>query len=183
MNAHSIRLLAAPTLLVVLGLGLLSCGGDDESPTSATPPPDVRGRYFLEWNLQVLRMSDGFQKGFNCYGYLTLVQGSGTAAAATSLSGFATVEWGTHDLPCARESSGLIGSVNAVGAIEFTTGGPKPPEGPCPGGSDVHFSGLVTSTGSAASGRTVTVSARGVTTVTCPQFGDHQFTYLIRATR
>jgi hypothetical protein len=42
----------------------------------------------------------------------------------------------------------------------------------------VHFSGQVTSAGTS-----VIVSARGVTTVTCPEFGEHEFTYLISASK
>jgi hypothetical protein len=165
------RLFALP-LVVALGLGLAACGGDDESPTSVTPPPDVAGRYSLTWTLQVLRKSDGFQKQFFCYGQMTLSQG--TAAASTaSLGGFAAVTAG-----CAPESYDLSGTVGAGGAVEFTTSGPKPPEGPCPGGRNVRYSGQITSSGDRRY-----LSARGVTTVTCPEFGEHEFTYLINASR
>jgi uncharacterized Zn-binding protein involved in type VI secretion len=172
MISRSTRRFAAPALAVALSLGLTACGGDGDSPTSATPPPDVAGPYFLQWTLQVLRKSDGFQKQFQCYGQMTLVQGTATASTST-LSGFATVTSG-----CAPESYDLSGTVSSGGAIEFNTNGPKPPEGPCPGGKNVHFSGQVTSSGSS-----VIVSARGVTTVTCPEFGDHEFTYLINASK
>jgi hypothetical protein len=171
MIRHCRPRLAAPALVVALGVGLVSCGGDD-SPTAATPPPDVAGRYSLTWTLQVLRKSDGFQKQFQCYGTMTLVQG--VAAGSTSgLSGFASVTWG-----CAPESYDLNGSVRAGGAVDFTTNGPKPPEGPCPGGKNVRFSGQVSTSDSYAS-----LSARGVTTVTCPEFGEHEFTYLIDGSR
>lgn len=160
------RGLAAASLA---GAVLLSaCGGDASSPTSATPP-DVSGRYSLTWIIQVLRKSDGFQKQFYCYGQLTLVQAAGTA----SLSGFAAVTSG-----CVPESYDLNGSVSAGGAIEFTSQGPNPPEGPCPGGMNVRYSGQVTSADSRRY-----LSARGVTNVVCPEFGEHEFTYLVNATK
>ena len=135
MNRDSIRRLAAPALGLALSLGLTSCGGDSQSPTAIIPPPDVTGPYFLSWTLQVLRKSDGFQKQFQCYGQMTLGQ-SAAASSTSTLSGFATVNSG-----CAPESYDLNGSVRSGGAIEFNTNGPKPPEGPCPGGKNVHFSG------------------------------------------
>jgi hypothetical protein len=171
MISRSKSRFAAPALVVALGLGLSACG-DDGSPTSLTPPPDVAGPYFLQWTLQVVRKSDGFQKQFQCYGQMTLVQGTATASTST-LSGFAVVSSG-----CAPESYDLSGSISSGGAIEFNTDGPKPPEGPCPGGKNVHFSGQVTSSGTSR-----ILSARGVTTVQCPEFGEHEFTYLIQASR
>ena len=170
MVPRSPRHLVAPALAVALSLA--ACGGDGESPTSITPPPSVAGNYFVQWTLQVLRKSDGFQKEFQCYGTLTLVQGSAAASTAT-LSGFAVVNSG-----CAPESYDLSGSVSAGGAIEFTTNGPKPPEGPCPGGKNVRYSGQVTTSDSYAY-----MTTRGVTTVTCPHFGEHEFTYLISASK
>jgi hypothetical protein len=172
MISRLTRRFAAPALAVALSLGPTACGGDGDSPTSATPPPDVAGSYFLQWTLQVLRKSDGFQKQFQCYGTMTLVQGS-PAASTSTLSGFAVVNSG-----CAPESYDLNGTVSAGGAIAFATNGPKPPEGPCPGGKNVRFSGQVTTSDSYA-----TLTARGVTTVTCPQFGEHEFTYLINASK
>lgn len=170
MISRSTRGILASVVAVVLSLGLVACGGDDNGITSVTPPPDVAGPYFLQWTLQVLRKSDGFQKQFQCNGTMTLVQGTPTASTST-LSGFATVTSG-----CAPESYDLSGTVSSGGAIEFTTNGPKPPEGPCPSGKNVRFTGQVTS-----SGTSVIVSARGVTSVTCPQYGEHEFTYLINA--
>jgi len=172
MNRRCRHRLAAPALVVALGLGLTSCGGDDEGPTSLPSPPDVAGRYSLSWTLQVLRKSDGFQKQFYCSGQMTLSQGTATASTAL-LSGFAAVTSG-----CAPESYDLGGTVSAGGAIEFTSNGPPPPEGPCPGGRNVRYSGQATSSGDRRS-----LSARGVTTVTCPEFGEHEFTYLINGSR
>ncbi len=158
-----LRFAAVPAL----ALALSGCGGDDESPTAPTPPVDVAGAYYTSWTLQVLRKSDGFQKSFYCSGQLTLVQGT------TALSGFAVV-----GSPCAPESYDLSGSIRAGGAIEFTTDGPRPTEGPCPGGKNVRFSGQVTSGDGWR-----TLSVRGVTTVTCPELGEHEFTYLIQGSR
>ena len=162
---------AAPALVVAFGLGLAACGGD-ESPTSATPPPAVGGSYFVQWTLQVLRKSDGFRTQFQCYGTMTLVQAP-PAGSTSALSGFAVVNSG-----CAPESYDLTGSVSAGGAIEFTTNGPKPPEGSCPGGRSVRFSGQVSTSDSF-----VSLSTRGLTTVTCPQFGEHEFTYLVSGSK
>ena len=172
MISRSTRRFLALAVAVVLSLGLVACDGDDDSITFVTPPPDAAGPYALQWTLQVLRKSDGFQKAFSCYGQMTLVQGTASASVAP-LSGFAVVSSG-----CAPESYDLNGSIGSGGAIEFNTNGPKPPEGPCPGGRNVHFTGQLTTSGSRN-----TVSARGVTTVTCPQYGEHEFTYLISAVR
>jgi len=176
MNPRSTRRIAVPALAVpalaaALALGLAACGGDD-TVTSPTPPPDVTGSYNGSWTLQVLRKSDGFQKAFLCSGRFTLSEGTATGGTAP-LSGFAVV-----GSPCAPESYDLSGTVVGGGAVEFTTNGPRPTEGPCPGGKSVRFSGQITSNGSYR-----VLSARGVTTVTCPQFGDHELTYLISGSR
>src|SRR5262249_7939875 len=99
-----------------------------------------------------------------------------------SISGLAAV-----DPPCAPESYDLTGTAISGGdlsivPVTFTTNGPRPPEGPCPGGSNVAYSGQITM---ASQIRTINprLSARGVTSVTCPQFGEHQFTYLINGSR
>jgi hypothetical protein len=155
-----------------LGLALAACGGDNVVTTPTTPPPDVAGAYYTNWTLQVLRKSDGFQTSFYCSGQLTLVQAS-SAGSTAPLSGFAVVQG-----PCAPESYDLTGTVTAGGGIEFTTNGPPPLEGPCPGGVGVKFTGQVTSQDGWHS-----LSARGVTTVQCPQFGEHEFTYLIQGSR
>lgn len=164
----SIRL-TLTSLVVVLS----ACGGDSTSPVAvSTPPPDVAGRYFAQWTLQVLRKSDGFQTQFLCYGTLTLNQQ--TASGVSTLSGFSAIQ-----PPCAPESFDLTGSVVGGGEIRLTSGGPKPTQGPCPGGSNVHFSGQVIP----AAGTAAQIALRGVTTVSCPQFGEHQFTYILDVRR
>jgi hypothetical protein len=157
-----------------LGLGLIlaACGGDSSPTAPVTPPPDVAGSYYASWTLQVLRKSDGFQNSFYCSGQLTLVQGP-SAAGTAPLTGFAVVSY-----PCAAESYDLRGTVVAGGGVDFKTNGPRPLEGPCPGGQSVAFSGQITSQDGWRS-----LSARGVTTVQCPQFGEHEFTYLIQGSR
>lgn len=153
-----------------LALALAACGGGPTEPI--VPPPDVAGTYYATWTLQVLRKSDGFQKEFYCSGRVTLQQAS--ASGETSrLSGFAVVT-----APCAPESYSLTGTVTTGGTVRFTTDGPRPPEGPCPGGSAVPFSGQITS-----EDQWRILAVRGVTTVTCPQFGEHEFTYLINGNR
>jgi len=157
--------------VAALGLTLAACGGD--SPTMpATPPPDVTGTYYMTWQLQVLRKSDGFQTQFYCGGSITLSQ-SAPSGNTGSLSGFVVV-----DAPCAPESYSLTGTVSAGGAVEFTTNGPRPLEGPCPGGTGVRYTGQITADSGYRS-----LSARGATTVTCPQFGEHDFTYLLTGSR
>jgi hypothetical protein len=156
---------------LALGVALAGCGGDAVT-NPITPPPDVAGSYYANWTLQVLRKSDGFQKQFYCSGGLTLRQG-GTSGAVASLTGFAVV-----GPPCSPESYDLTGNIMSGGAVEFTTNGPRPTEGPCPGGTAVRFSGQITAEDGWRS-----LSARGVTTVTCPQFGEHEFTYLISGGR
>jgi hypothetical protein len=158
-------------IALALALGLTACG--EKTPTAPTPPPaSVAGNYWITWTLQVLRQSDGFQTQFFCSGRLTLVQGAATGSMAP-LTGFAVA-----DLPCAPESYDVQGSVDEAGAVRFTTNGPPPLEGPCPGGQDVSFSGQVTEEDGWRS-----LSARGVTSVTCPEFGEHDLTYLLNGGR
>jgi hypothetical protein len=160
------------TTIAALGLALAACGGSDSPTTPSTPPPDVAGTYFMTWQLQVLRKSDGFQTQFFCGGRITLSQAVASGGTA-SLSGFVVV-----NAPCAPESYTLTGTVGTGGAVEFTTNGPRPLEGPCPGAASVRFTGQIT-----AESRYRTLSARGATTVTCPQFGEHDFTYLLNGSR
>ncbi len=168
MSSRSRSLLIASVLAAA---GLVGCGDDETStaPTPATSTPDVAGSYYTSWTLEVLRKSDGFQKSFYCSGHMTL-----SASSTGMLSGFAVV-----DPPCAPESYDLTGRVLPGGVLEITTGGPPPTEGPCPGGQNVKYSGQATP----ATGRATGLSLRGVTDVTCPQFGAHQFTYLIESHR
>src|SRR5262245_44761500 len=56
---------------LVLGLTLAACGGSDEVTAPITPPLNVTGTYYVAWELQVLRKSDGFQKQFYCRGSTT----------------------------------------------------------------------------------------------------------------
>jgi hypothetical protein len=160
------------TTIAALSLGLAACGGSDSPTTPTTPPPDVAGTYYMTWQLQVLRKSDGFQTQFYCGGRITLSQGA-SAGDSASLSGFVVV-----DAPCAPESYNLTGTVGAGGVVDFTTNGPRPLEGPCPGGTGVRFTGQITAESSYR-----TLSARGATAVTCPQFGEHDFTYLLTGSR
>ena len=159
------------SLALAATLVLVGCG-DEATTVVYDRPADVAGPYVVDWTLQVLRRSDGFQTQFTCRGQMTLRQGAPTAGVA-SLTGFAVVA-----PPCDPESYDLTGTLTSSGAVEFTTGGPSPTAGPCPGGRNVRFSGLFRSSGSS-----MTLSARGVTEVTCPDFGVHEFSYLVSARR
>ena len=158
-------------VLVVLAVALGACGGDGTPPSSGSSVPSFAGTYSSSqfWTLQVLRLSDGFMRSFTCAGSMTIVQSAGSGSSAP-ITGFATVT-GTV---CAPVSFNMSGRVNTDGSVSFTTGGPPPTEGPCPGGSNVAFAGLIA---------TPNISARGVTTVQCPEFGEHQFTYIMAGRR
>ena len=165
------RTAIARSLIICFVASAVACGSDPAPTTTPTAiaPPNLAGTWSPSgafWTLQVLRLSDNFQKAFTCNGTMTLSQGPSIAGTAT-LSGFVVVS-----APCAPISFDLTGSVQSNGAVSFTTGGPPPTEGPCPGGTNVSY------TGQFASAR---LSARGVTNVECPEFGTHTFTYLISA--
>jgi hypothetical protein len=151
--------------LAALSLGLVACGTD--APQDV---PQVAGTYTATWTLQVLRRSDGFQTQFSCPGRLTFSEGA-AAGGVIPISGFAVVT-----PPCAPESYNLNGTLGDGGTIDFTTGGPPPTQGPCPGGRNVHFSGQLERASGALS-----LSARGAIEVQCPDFGSHLFTYLLSA--
>jgi hypothetical protein len=165
------------TLAVALAAAafISACGDDKGSPTAPADPlvPQIAGVYShayyeRQWIHQVLRLSDGFTTSFNCSGSITLVQ-QPAAGGQARLTGFAVV-----GAPCPALSFDLTGGVSADGAVWFTTGGPKPPEGPCPAGANVAYSGTVSGT---------LLSARGVTSVQCPTYGEHRFTYIFTASR
>ena len=163
----------APAVAVALSLGLAACGGDDDQITSVTPPPDVAGPYFLQWTLQVLRKSDGFQKQFELLRPDDARPGGGHRLDAPPCR---ASPWSA---PAARPSPTTSTAASAPGARSSSTRTARSrPRGPAPAAR--------TSTSRARSrppARRVIVSARGVTTVTCPQFGEHEFTYLINAVR
>jgi hypothetical protein len=167
--------------LVVCTLWLAGCGSDHAasvtpSPTPApTPPPaptpaapDVSGRYSGTVTLQVLRETDNFQISFTCSATMTITQSPGVAA----IGGF----W-VSSAPCEPVSFDVAGMVQAGGSSTLRTNGTRPPQGPCPGGKDVDFSGIIAITGSR------TLSMRGVTKVQCGDLGTHDFTYLLTLTR
>jgi len=174
-------MIRSQTLLLALAsaLALGACGSDsdDGTPTGATPTntgtgavPQVAGVYSNSqlWVHQVLRTSDGFITSFTCSGSITLTQRPGAASGrGDTITGFAVV-----GSPCPPVSFDLSGSVGADGTINFVSGGPKPPQGPCPPAANVPYSGGVF-------GRQINL--RGSAVVTCPEFGEHRFTYLISA--
>ena len=165
--------------LVVCTLCLAGCGSDHQvavtpTPTPAPSPPpaptapDVSGRYSGTLTLQVLRESDNFQTSFNCTATMTITQSPG----APAIGGF----W-VSSAPCEPVSYDVAGMVQAGGSSTLRTNGTRPPQGPCPGGKDVDFSGIIAITGSR------TLSMRGVTKVQCGDLGTHDFTYLLTLTR
>jgi hypothetical protein len=166
---HLAALPAAAALVL-----LVACNGDSQSPfptgPSVPPPPNVSGSYegYQFWTLQAFRVSDGFTKSFVCQGSMTLTQSIASGGVA-QLSGFAVVGY-----PCDPLSFDVVGTVSSGGTIVLVTDGPPPTEGPCPGGTAVSFSGLI---------RDRELSARGETTVECPSFGEHQFTYILQGWR
>ena len=147
-----------------------ACGGS--SSTTVTSPtitfPDVSGRYSGTWTLQVLRLSDNFQTSFNCPATATVTQTPGSGL----LGGFVV-----SSAPCEPVSFDLTGTVQPGSIVTLRTNGPRPPEGPCPGGTNVDYTGAVSTTG------TRVMSLRGATKVTCPEFGDHSFTYILMMNR
>ena len=160
----------------VLLVFAIACGSDNPSsnpspvpaptpaPTPApAPAPDVSGRYSGLLTLQVLRSSDNFQTSFNCSAQMTVTQSPGSSATA----GF----WLTSS-PCEPVTFDTAGTVQSGGATTIHTNGPRPPQGPCPGGKDMDFSGIFTTTGTRA------LSARATTKVQCGDLGEHTFTYI-----
>jgi hypothetical protein len=163
-------------LIVTVSLFAYGCGDSKpKTPTAPTPTPtpvpapDVSGRYTGGplWVLQVLRTSDNFQTSFNCNGTMTISQSPGNY----SVAGFMASSG-----PCEPVSFELTGSFEPGGAVTFRSDGPRPPQGPCPGGKDIEFRGTFTNSNRL-------LSARGVTRVQCPEFGEHVFTYLVTANR
>lgn len=138
------------------GLLLLAACGGDSNPLPTEPAPVVAGKYsrYDMWLVQYIRPHDGWQGSFTCSGSVTFAQNSGSSG----LSGFAVV-----GPPCPALSFDLQGNVVPGGTIEFTSGGPRPPGGPCPAPASVKYSGTLTSS---------RLSVRGSTTVNCPGTGE-----------
>jgi hypothetical protein len=162
--------------LVVYTLWLTGCGSDHDiivtpSPSPApapSPAPDVSGRYSGTLTLQVLRKSDNFQIAFTCTATMTITQSPG----APAIGGF----W-VSSSPCEPVSYDVAGTIQAGGSSTLRTNGTRPPEGPCPGGKEVEFSGIIATTGSR------TLSLRGATKVDCGDLGTHDFTYILTMNR
>jgi hypothetical protein len=162
--------------VVVAGAMWAGACGDSDTDTvtgfnSKDNVPQVAGIYTGSsfWVHQVLRTSDGFMKSFTCSGSLTLTQRRGTSDRADQITGFAVVS-----SPCPPVSFDLTGTVASDGSITFVTGGPKPPEGPCPAAQNVSYSGGVFDR---------RLNVRGSATVMCPEFGEHKFTYIVTAVK
>jgi hypothetical protein len=152
-------------------LALFTACGDDDTvtgPNGSAFAPNIAGTYSSSqlWLIQVVRTNDNFTKSFTCQGSLTLSQSS-VAGGSANVSGFAVV-----GAPCPPLSFPLAGNVRSDGTITFTTGGPRPPEGPCPPADGAEYSGLANGT---------SLSVRAAAVVQCPEFGEHRFSYIVSA--
>ena len=163
-------------MLLIVTVFLFAFGCDDSKPQTSTAPtpspapvPDLSGRWTGSplWVLQVLRTSDNFQTSFNCNGTMTIAQ----SPRSYSIGGFMA-----STTPCEPVSFELAGTFAPGGAVTFKSDGPRPPQGPCPGGKEIEFTGTFY-------GNNRLLSARGVTRVQCPEFGEHVFTYIVTANR
>jgi hypothetical protein len=154
---------------LLAGIALSACGHD--GITTATPPMDAAGTWWLTMNLDVVRLADGYRAQLECRGTIALTQEPGTGA----VSGTA---W--YSYRC-QGGSELRGSVNAAGKIAFTMDGFKPYEPvdtPCPGPKSVSFSG-----GLSTSSYGTRIYATGATRVSCGVLGEHDYTYAFDANR
>jgi hypothetical protein len=160
-----------PIAALLLAAPLLGgCGDDDRVNGPNVPALNVAGTYsgFSLWLVQVVRINDNFTASFNCQGSLTISQTGGPSGVGL-LSGFAVV-----GAPCPPLSFPLSGTIRGDGTLTLVTGGPRPPQGPCPSAADAEYVGLATTT---------SISARAVATVQCPEFGEHRFSYIISGRR
>lgn len=162
------------TMAALLALPLLAACGDDDvtgpSRSQQGPALNVAGTYSGSplWLIQVVRTNDNFTKSFTCQGTLTISQSPGVNGTA-ALSGFAVV-----GAPCPPLSFPLSGTLRGDGTITLVTGGPRPPEGPCPPATGADYTGLATPN---------SISARAEAIVQCPEFGEHKFSYIVSARR
>jgi hypothetical protein len=154
---------------LAVGIALAACG--NEGITTATPPVDAAGSWWLTITLDVGRLADGYRTQLECRGTAVLTQEAGTGALRGTVS---------YSYRCA-DGSGLRGSVNAAGKIAFTMDGFRPyepPDTPCPSAKGVPFSGELSTFGYGTR-----IYATGATRVSCGALGDHDFTYRFDAYR
>jgi hypothetical protein len=158
-------------LAVALAAGLALSGCGRGEITSATPPVDAAGAWWLTMTLDVVRLGDGYRAQLECRGTAVLTQEAETGALRGTVS---------YSYRCAGGSE-LRGSVNAAGKIAFTMDGFKPyepPDTPCPGAKGVSFSGELSTLGYGPR-----IYATGATRVSCQALGDHDFVYRFDAHR
>ena len=148
-----------PLLLI-----LAACGGDDSTGPTPVPVPSVAGSYSGYWLVQFRRHHDGYSGSFYCNSTLTLAQ-----TTSGALTGFAVV-----GDTCPPLSFDLSGSVDAQGALRFTSGGPRPPVGQCPAAAGASYSGVVAGS---------QLSVRATAQIECPGPGEgtHTFDYILQA--
>lgn len=158
-------------LIVALLASIVLAGCGHEGITTATPPVDAAGTWWLTMTLDVVRLSDGYRAQLECRGTAVLTQEAETGALRGTVS---------YSYRC-TDGSALRGSVNAAGKIAFTMDGFEPYEPadtPCPGARGVSFSG-----GLSPSDDWTRIYATGATRVTCGALGDHEYRYTFDAFR
>jgi hypothetical protein len=116
----------------------------------------------------VLRENDNFQTSFNCSATMTITQATGSYAFGGFIVSSSPCEPATFDISNASFEPG--------GATKFRSTGPRPPQGSCPRGTDVDFTGTFTNSNRL-------LSVKGTTRVQCGDLGPHTYTYLITVSR
>jgi hypothetical protein len=151
-------------IVLPLLLAAAACGGDNPTEPTPGPIPSIAGSYGGYWLVQFRRHHDGFSGSFYCNSSVTLAQ-----TATGGLTGFAVV-----GETCPPLSFDVSGSVNAQGALRFTSGGPKPPVGQCPAAVATIYSGVVAGS---------SLSVRATAQIECPGPGEgtHTFDYILQA--
>lgn len=151
------------------GIALAACGR--EGITTATPPMDAAGTWWLTMTLNVVRLADGYRAQLECRGTVAMAQEPGAGALRGDVR---------YSYRCDGGSE-LSGNVNAAGKIAFAMDGFKPyqpADTPCPGPKSVSFSG-----GLSTSSYGTRIYTTGATRVSCGVRGDHDYTYTFDAHR
>ena len=168
-------------MLLIVTVFLFAFGCDDskpKTPTAPTPSPalfpssvpvDLSGAWVGApmWVLNVLRTRDNFSIQFHCNGTMVITQSPGPWA----IRGFMLSSGPCDELV----SFELAGTFAWDGRVTFKSDGPRPPQGPCPGGKDIEFTGRFNNDNR--------LLVTGRTRVQCPEFGEHIFTYIVTANR
>jgi hypothetical protein len=155
--------------ILVAGIAFAACG--HEGITTATPPVDAAGTWWLTMTLDVVRLADGYRAQLECRGTVAMAQEPRAGALRGAVR---------YSYRCDGGSE-LSGNVNAAGKVAFAMDGFKPyqpADTPCPGAKGVSFSGELSTFGFGTR-----IYATGATRVTCGALGDHDFVYRFDANR